>query len=213
MALEASDLNDGTILQQTRQNTDARGNIQFEITLPSGRLLKSEFINKDNARKALFAWIESVKEQAVADSNAERLERAAKSKRAGKMDIERRPGDDQPLFRAGGARVDDGKSELMSVPAGQADLDKDGLPLGYGDGPNPNRVVPTETMEPAFSPNPDSQPKVIIPTVSGVMVDPLEFAKAQYDIQAKRVAELKDAERKLWQWTVIIETLEEKDRV
>lgn len=185
MALEASDLNDGTILQQTRQNTDARGNIQFEITLPSGRLLKSEFINKDNARKALFAWIESVKEQAVADSNAERLERAAKSRRPEKMDIERKPGDDQPLFRAGGARVEDIK---------------------------PGPIVPKETMEPAFSPNPDSQPKVIIPTVSGVMVDPLEFAKAQYDIQAKRVAELKDAERKLWQWTVIIETLEEKDR-
>jgi hypothetical protein len=201
MALEASDLNDGTILQQTRQNTDARGNIQFEITLPSGRLLKSEFINKDNARKALFAWIESVKEQAVADSNAERLERAAKSRRPEKMDIERRPGDDQPLFRAGGARVDEERfspeekkdaAELLTAMTG---------------------VVPTETMTPEQERTKTGLERVLEHARKldrPAEVDPLEFAKAQYDIQHKRVAELKDAERKLWQWSVIIETLEAK---
>lgn len=207
MALEASDLNDGTILQQTRQITDERGNIQFAIKLPSGRDLKSEFMRKEDARQGIKKWLEVVKEQAVADADAERLERAAKSRR-GNLDLERRPGDDKPLFRAGGARVDDKKPDdagptyedyrrvaeaplpakvptgttqhVISVPPGKADKDKDGLPLGYGDGPHPDSVV-----------------------------DPLEYAKAQRDIYAKQVEGLLAAQKKLRQWTIIVENLEE----
>lgn len=200
MALEASDLNDGTILQQTRQNTDVKGNIQFEITLPSGRLLKSEYINKDNARKALFAWIESVKEQAVVDSNAERLERVAKSMRPDKMDIERRPGDDQPLFRAGGARTKEMEAEQRQLAEANEANRKAWESLNEPE-------VPMETIKPsAIHRIVEHARKLDQPAE----IDPLEFAKAQHDIQAKRVAELKDAERKLWQWSVIIETLEEK---
>lgn len=192
MALEASDLNDGTILQQTKQITDPKGNIQFNITLPSGRLLKSEFMRKDDAREALKKWLEVVKEQAVADSNAERLERAAKSRR-GSMDIERRPGDDQPLFRAGGARTKEMEEEQKATKVADAVNRAAWESL---DEIKPGPIVPLGTTS--------------IPIKDTGEVDPLEFAKLQHDIQAKRVAELKDAERKLWQWTVIIETLEER---
>lgn len=198
MALEASDLNDGTILQQTKQNTDARGSVQFEIILPSGRKLTSEFIARDNAKKALYSWIETVKEQAVADSNAERLERAAKARRAavGKMDIERKPGDDQPLFRAGGARVEDQKPNVESIE--------------IVDSPRPD--------ENALTPQQEKTAQALTRVLEHARqldapaeVDPLAFAKAQRDLYSRKVEELKKAERKLWQWTTIVETLEENE--
>lgn len=195
MALEAADLNDGTILQQTKQTTDARGNIQFSIELPSGRTLKSEYISKDNARKALVAWLEVVKQQAVADSNEERLARARKSQNHGqqKMDIERKPGDDQPLFRAGGARVDE--PTYSANDAGTAEKQLDAMSSG-----NPYRDA---MVNPALQniPKQDDSPEL----------DPLEFARQQRKIYAERVAILKDAERKLRKWSVIVETLEAED--
>lgn len=109
MALEAADMNDGTILQATKQTKDDRGNIQFSISLPMGKELKSEFISPDNARQALKTWLEVVKEQAIAEAKEHRL--AQQRKAMGPMDVERKPGDDQPLFRAGG-----GRKSLDDVP-------------------------------------------------------------------------------------------------
>ncbi len=183
MALESSDLNDGQILQQTKQRTDPKGNIQFVIKLPSGRDLTSEWIQKDNVRTAMKTWLEVVKEQAVADSNAERLERAAKSRRAsGKMDIERRPGDDQPLFRAGGARETVG--ELMAA--------EDATPP-----PAPK----TAKIEIVDAPRPDENAEI----------DPLEFAYRQQHFYQQKVKALQIAEKKLRQWSIIVEQLEETE--
>jgi len=190
MALEASDLNDGAILQQTRQITDERGNIQFAIKLPSGRDLKSEFMRKEDARAGIKKWLEVVKEQAVADSDAERLERAAKARR-GNMDLERRPGDDQPLFRAGGARgaIDEETGLEKPLPA----------------------KVPTETT-PAQQQTQKALERVLEHAKQldqPTQVDPLEFAKQQRDIYAKQVEALLLAQKKLRQWTIIVENLEE----
>src|SRR5688572_15948742 len=165
MALESSDLNDGQILQQTRQITDERGHIQFAFKLPSGRDLKSEFMRKEDARTGIKKWLDVVKEQAIADSNAERLERAAKSRR-GSMDLERKPGDDQPLFRAGGARgaIDPETGAEKPLPAK--------MPA----------VVPTET-----SPKQDSPSIIPDPDLSGE-VEPTSFAEKQlayYDLQVR----------------------------
>lgn len=184
MALESSDLNDGQILQQTRQVEDARGSIQFNITLPSGRILKSEFMRRDDARAGMRKWLEVVKEQAVADSNAERLERAAKGKRGGKMDIERRPGDDQPLFRAGGARVEEDKPYVPDYVEQRthAAIDR-------------TESVPKEDLKP-ISPNQE-------------LVDPVDFAIQQRNIYAEKVDALRDAERKFKQWQTIVFALEE----
>lgn len=99
MALEASDMNDGSILQLTKQTADERGNIQLSIVLPTGRTLKSEFISPDRAKEALRTWLDVVKQQAVADAKEERL---AAQRRAKAIDVNE--GNDKPLFRAGGAR-------------------------------------------------------------------------------------------------------------
>lgn len=79
--IESSDLNDGDILQQTTQRNDGQGNIQFVITLPSGRVLTSEWISPDNRRQAVHAWLDVVKAQAVGDSEAEEQERNARLRR------------------------------------------------------------------------------------------------------------------------------------
>lgn len=199
MALETSDLNDGQILQQTKQVTDARGSIQFSIQLPSGRLLTSEFMSKDNARAGMRKWLEVVKEQAVADSNAERLERAAKSRRAsGKMDIERRPGDDQPLFRAGGARVDDTKPYVPDY-VDQSSPNTDSSPLSPEQ--ERNKEALERVLEHAKQLDTDTE------------LYPLEFAKKQLKRYADRVDALRAAEKAFRQWSIIVNALEESDDV
>lgn len=194
MALESSDLNDGQILQQTRQITDERGHIQFAFKLPSGRDLKSEFMRKEDARTGIKKWLEVVKEQAIADSNAERLERAAKSRR-GSMDLERKPGDDQPLFRAGGAR-----GAIDPETGAEKPLPK----VPFSDSP---------AMQAAEKIMQEAVPTGTIPkkdySTNSPDVEPLEFAKQQRDIYAKQVEGLLAAQRKLRQWTIIVENLEE----
>lgn len=71
MSLELSDLNDNTILQATVQENDANGNIRFKITLQDGHPLVSEWLSPDNKKVGLFAWIDVVKQQALARVNEE----------------------------------------------------------------------------------------------------------------------------------------------
>lgn len=74
MALEAQDIGDSTILDQTKQYENGNGQIQFKITLPSGRELESEWLKPDMKKKAMVAWLDVVKAEAVADSDAARAE-------------------------------------------------------------------------------------------------------------------------------------------
>ena len=75
--IEASDMNDGDILRDTVQKNDGKGNIMFEYLLPSGRKLTSEWVNPDNRRKAIMAWLDAVKSQAALDSQVEEERRNA----------------------------------------------------------------------------------------------------------------------------------------
>lgn len=77
--LEAGDINDNAILSNTTQRTDARGLIQLRVTLPSGRLLCSEWIAQDNKKIALRKWVEVVRAETVEDANAARRARAKPS--------------------------------------------------------------------------------------------------------------------------------------
>lgn len=70
--IEAGDINDSQILSATVQSTDPRGLIKYTYTLPSGRLLCSEWIAPDNAKLALRKWVEVVREQHVEDASAQR---------------------------------------------------------------------------------------------------------------------------------------------
>jgi hypothetical protein len=70
---EAGDLNDSQILAATRQTKGQSGATQFSLTLPSGRKLVSEWIHEDNLKAALQVWLDTVRKQAVADANEERL--------------------------------------------------------------------------------------------------------------------------------------------
>jgi hypothetical protein len=186
MALEAADLNDGAILQQTKQNRDMRGNVQFEIVLPMGKVLTSEFINPDNAREALKKWLEVVKEQAIAEAKEHRL--AQQRKAQGPMDVERKPGDDQPLFRAGGAR-----QEPMAQDA------------GFGE-----KAVAGMQAKEDIKRAANGQP---LWTSDAIPQNPLEFARAQYKLHSDKVTELKPQlrafEEGLAKWSVILESLEQ----
>lgn len=79
MALEASDLSDGAILDKTQQFSNGNGQVQFKIMLPSGRQLESEWIKDDLKKKAMVAWLDVVKAEAVADSDLARMEAREKA--------------------------------------------------------------------------------------------------------------------------------------
>jgi hypothetical protein len=68
MALEGRDLNDGNILQATRQIGGPNDTVKFSITLPSGREFTSEYFQNDRKREALHAWLPAVRQQVVGDS-------------------------------------------------------------------------------------------------------------------------------------------------
>jgi len=77
MAIETKDLNDGTIMEQTKFTRNDKGHTQFSIILPSGRLLESEWLNEDNKKKALTPWLDAVKQAIVNDADAAREEARA----------------------------------------------------------------------------------------------------------------------------------------
>lgn len=211
MALESSDLNDGQILQQTKQVEDARGSIQFSIVLPSGRTLKSEFMSRDNARAGMRKWLDVVKEQAIADSNAERLERAAKARR-GKMDIERKPGDDKPLFRAGGARVDDSPQQERKPDYADQTVD---YPTYFDPSVNSPKQD-DQSRSPEQERTKEALERVLEHAKqldTDTELYPLEFAKKQLKRYSDRVEALRAAEKAFRQWSIIVNALEESDDV
>jgi hypothetical protein len=94
MALEASDLNDGSILQATRQVGGPNDTVKFVITLPSGREFTSEYFQNDRKREALHAWLPAVRQQVVGES--EEAENEAKRAYFEKQAREKRDADMQP---------------------------------------------------------------------------------------------------------------------
>ncbi len=88
MSFEQSDLNDGTILQSTRQIAGPNDTVKFAITLPSGREFSSEFFQNDRKREALHSWLQVVRQQAVMES--EEAEAAAKRAFFEKQALEKR---------------------------------------------------------------------------------------------------------------------------
>lgn len=78
--IEASDLNDGQILNATRQETNNSDQLRFSIVLPSGRKVTSEWIDRSKAKQAMFAWLETIKSQVVQDGEAKQ-EAARKARR------------------------------------------------------------------------------------------------------------------------------------
>jgi hypothetical protein len=69
MALEASDMSDGAILEGTQQFQNGNGQVQFKIVLPSGRELASEWLAPDMKKKAMVAWLDVVKAEAMSDAD------------------------------------------------------------------------------------------------------------------------------------------------
>lgn len=88
MSLEASDLNDGAILQATRQIGGANDTVKFVITLPSGREFSSEYFQNERKREALHSWLSAVRQQVVFES--EEAEAAAKRAYFEKQALEKR---------------------------------------------------------------------------------------------------------------------------
>ncbi len=74
MALEGKDINDSAIIDQTQQLRNAQGKTQFKITLPSGRELESEWLSEDNVKKALWPWVDTVRNEMVADAEEQRAQ-------------------------------------------------------------------------------------------------------------------------------------------
>ena len=60
--LEGSDINDGQILQNTVVNTNDSGKVQYQITLPDGFVLKSDWVSQEQANRATTMWCDSVRQ-------------------------------------------------------------------------------------------------------------------------------------------------------
>lgn len=94
MALEASDIGDNHILSNTKRMENGNGQVQFRITLPSGRELESEWLQPDMQKKAMVAWLDVVKAEAVADADLVRMaarEKAMSLAKAAANDVQQAP--------------------------------------------------------------------------------------------------------------------------
>lgn len=85
MADMPSSGDDGQIIEKTVQHRNDKGWVQFEIVLPSGRKVNSEWLNEDQLKKALVPWVEAVKQQMQVDReeyDAERRRASIKQRAA-----------------------------------------------------------------------------------------------------------------------------------
>lgn len=113
--LEASDLNDGAILQATRQETGGpNGSLRFKIKLEDGHEVRSEWIAPDQARKAIIQWCETIRQTAV-----QRAQEAAARRRPPIVD------DASSLDTASATK------EPPAVPAGRGTKSPDEPPEAY----------------------------------------------------------------------------------
>ena len=78
--IEQNDINDGTVIQGTTQRTDEKGNVRFVYTLPSGKVMCSEWIAPDMRKTALVRWLDAVRANIVDDLNTTRRERIEAAK-------------------------------------------------------------------------------------------------------------------------------------
>lgn len=76
---EESDLNDSDILSNTRQNNGPNESMQFLFTLPSGRIINSEFVGPEDRKRALMAWIGAVRGEILSDLRETRRAKIAES--------------------------------------------------------------------------------------------------------------------------------------
>lgn len=79
--LETSDISDKDVLYKTRQGKNDQGHIQFRYTMDDGHIIKSEWLNPDNARGSLIKWCDVVRSAMVAHA-----EEVAAAKRAAKKE-------------------------------------------------------------------------------------------------------------------------------
>lgn len=68
MGLEGRDISDSEILEATRQVVNDQGKLQFQINLPSGREVTSEFFPQDLRKKAMMTWLDVVRQSRVDDA-------------------------------------------------------------------------------------------------------------------------------------------------
>lgn len=128
MSLEQSDLSDGAILESTQQFQNGNGQVQFKITLPSGRELESEWLSPDMKKKAMVQWLDVVKDQAILDADQARAEA-----REVAMKLRREP---QSTSQESQAQT--------TVPATSAET--------------PSSIIQTSTVQPAGMTNPAAAP-------------------------------------------------------
>ena len=113
--IEIADLNDGDIISATRKLSGDGGNtVAFEYTLPDGQNLQSEPVLKEHVGKAIFGWLEFVKQSIVEMSQAKQ-DAALRDQRAKDWDT---PGiqpvvgaTDADLLQVVGGRIPGGRPE------------------------------------------------------------------------------------------------------
>lgn len=80
MAMEGKDFDDKAIMAATRQEVGNNDSFRLSITMPlSGRSVTSEWIRQDKRREALFAWVNTIRNEAASDIADYEVERKAKA--------------------------------------------------------------------------------------------------------------------------------------
>lgn len=183
--LEAADLNDNTILEQTKQETDAKGHIRFKITLPDGHLLTSDWFSvEQKTTQLLIKWTESVKGQVQAREKDKQEELNA-------------------LLRRQKADKDQEGQAQQAAEMGII------VPTGTLQGTAQVDASAARTM--SINPSLQTSGRVAtIPSPAGVL-DPVKMAKqelvsAMQEVQSLRPS-LADAERRVAQWKAVLTAL------
>lgn len=124
-AIQASDINDGDILNGTRTIEVGNG-YKFEITLPSGRVLESAPVSSDYPKRdAILAWLGAVRDSIVEDgANAARAARDAHMAEARARDLANPPDvrSSQSLFTPAAAAASPGYTGTDPIEYAKANL-------------------------------------------------------------------------------------------
>lgn len=73
---------DGWVLSNTKQLTSKQG-MKFEIVLPSGRKVESEWFAAEHARRALLTWIATIKAENESDQSNTRMQARQNAEKLG----------------------------------------------------------------------------------------------------------------------------------
>lgn len=173
--IETSDINDKDILEQTRQ-LKQNGKVQYKFYCADGHVIKSEWINEDNARKGLIIWCDVVRNTLVARARESAAAKMPKIEVAESLDeIEEFEEQDSPIVLPPGVETRTRRPAAPAPPRAK---------------PSPARKRPVVQEEPDDNEDREDEDEDIVGQVDDEDAIMLQALKAKRKVLKAKLAKL-----------------------